>query len=276
MTEEQPFNHKMSIDTRWVRDLQHIFKNGHRVSPRGMLVYEVLGYGSIINMNDPIIANPLRKLGYKFMAAEAAWILGGDDRVETIAPYSKAISQFSDDGDRFFGAYGPKVHQQLAYAVGALRDDNDSRQAVINIWRENPGQSKDIPCTLSLQFMIRRGKLNCFATMRSSDLWLGHPYDIFNFSAASFLILLLLRAEGLELELGDLYLMAGSKHLYAKNIEDVSDIIELYGPAGENAGFNHYVPSKTFKVEKYRNAVHFIECLWDAANSDRGALTLLD
>lgn len=262
----------MNADYGWVKDLEHVFKHGTVTSPRGMKVCEVLGYKSKIDMNRPIIFNEKRKLGYKFMAAEAAWILSGDDRVETISPYSRDISKFSDDGEKFFGAYGPKVMGQLEYIVKKLLEDQDTRQAVVNIWRESPPESRDIPCTLSLQWLIRNGELHCVATMRSSDLWLGHPYDCFNFSAISFYILLWLRKSGIKLNLGDLHLTAGSKHIYEKNIEHVSEIINDYWDNGapKPPTYNH-----PFKAKNYDNAQQFVDHLWAIANMDGGALCLV-
>lgn len=262
----------MNADYGWVKDLEHVFKHGTVTSPRGMKVYEVLGYKSKIDMNRPIIFNEKRKLGYKFMAAEAAWILSGDDRVETISPYSRDISKFSDDGEKFFGAYGPKVMGQLEYVVKKLLEDQDTRQAVVNIWRESPPESRDIPCTLSLQWLIRNGELHCVATMRSSDLWLGHPYDCFNFSAISFYILLWLRKSGIKLNLGDLHLTAGSKHIYEKNIEQVSEIINDYWDNGAPKPPTYNYP---LKVDNYNNAGQFVDHLWAVAGLDGGALRLV-
>lgn len=262
----------MNADYGWVKDLEHVFKHGTLTSPRGMKVYEVLGYKSKIDMNRPIIFNEKRKLGYKFMAAEAAWILSGDDKVSTIAPYSKDIANFSDDGEKFFGAYGPKVVDQLGYAIAKLVEDRDTRQAVVNIWRESPPESRDIPCTLSLQWLIRNGELHCVATMRSSDLWLGHPYDCFNFSAISFYILLWLRKSGIKLNLGDLHLTAGSKHIYEKNIEQVSEIINDYWDNGAPKPPTYNYP---LKVDNYNNAGQFVDHLWAVAGLDGGALRLV-
>jgi thymidylate synthase len=42
------------------------------------------------------------------------------------------------------------IKQQLDYVVEALVKDNDSRQAVLTIWRPSPAPSKDIPCTVSI------------------------------------------------------------------------------------------------------------------------------
>ena len=80
----------------WHRDLAHIFNMGSRVSPRSMGTREIVGFTSKIDMNFPVITCPIRALGYKFMFAEAAWILSGDNRVETITAYSKDIANFSD------------------------------------------------------------------------------------------------------------------------------------------------------------------------------------
>lgn len=262
----------MNADFGWIKDLEHVFKYGTVVQPRDMKVYEVLAYKSTIDMNRPIIYNEKRKLGYKFMAAEAAWILSGDDRVKTIAPYSRDISKFSDDGEKFFGAYGPKVMDQIGYVIAKLVEDRDTRQAVVNIWRESPPESRDIPCTLSLQWLIRNGKLHCVATMRSSDLWLGHPYDTFNFSAISFYILLQLRTSGILVTLGDLHLTAGSKHIYERNVEQVSDIIDDYWKNGMPKPPTYNLP---FKAKSYDNAQQFIDHLWSVANMDGGALCLI-
>lgn len=177
-------------------------------------------------MTQPVMCVKERKLGYKFMAAEAAWILSGDNRVKTIEPYSKQIKDFSDDGVLFFGSYGPKIRDQLRYVVAQLAKDPDTRQAVINIWRENPPITKDVPCTISVQFLIRDGKLHVIDTMRSSDLWLGWPYDIFNFSMLARAVILYLRnTTGRRYELGNLYLNAGSAHIYSHNYDDVHALL---------------------------------------------------
>jgi thymidylate synthase len=157
------------------------------------------------------------------MAAEAYWILSGDDRVETIAPYSARIKDFSDDGVRFFGAYGPKIVAQLPYVVEKLLTDPRSRQAGLTIWRESPPETKDVPCTVAVFFAIRNGKLNAHVFMRSSDVWLGVPYDVFNFSMLSHLVCGLLNEQfdlGDQVSPGKLYLTAASSHLYAENWED--------------------------------------------------------
>lgn len=206
------------VDDIWAGLLTDVLVNGDEVSPRGRRTREIRPSTIVVDMKKPVVTLAERNLGYRFLCAEAAWITSGDDRVETIAPFSKKLSWFSDDGVRFFGAYGPKFRGQLDYVVETLRRDETSRQAYFNIWRENPPISKDVPCTVGCQFMIRNGRLDSFVSMRSNDAWLGSPYDWFSASMWSAYVLLELSRP--DVDLGFLYHSANSRHLYEKDWEN--------------------------------------------------------
>lgn len=167
-----------------------------------------------------------RKVNVPFMLAEAAWIISGSNRLEDIEPYMKMYANFSDDGVFLRGAYGPKVVDQLGYVVDSIEKDQDTRQAFINIWRERPGPSKDIPCTTSMQFLLRDGKLNMVTTMRSNDVVLGFTYDVFSFSMVAKSVQLLLAERGIECELGDLTVTAGSLHVYERHYQEGDEWIK--------------------------------------------------
>jgi len=228
-----------NANDEWLNLLGNIITYGEKRAPRDLPVTEILCNTTIMNMKKPVISIPGRKMGYKFMTAEAKWILSGDNRIRNINKYSPFIWEFSDDGEFYNGAYGPKIIDQLTYICDMLEQDLDTRQAVLTIWRENPRPSRDISCTTQLQFMIRDGKLHCMDTMRSSDAWLGWVYDVFNMSMLSGYIMLLLRDRASRryktekefnenfkpLELGNLYLTAASHHIYDKDIDKVHDLI---------------------------------------------------
>lgn len=251
-----------SADYDYIQALKTIIEFGDNVSARGMETLELLGFQTQINMEHCVVALPNRLLGYKFMAAEAAWILSGDNRVATIEPYTKKIVDFSDDGVRYFGSYGPKVIDQLSYVVETLSKDLGSRQALINIWREQPRPTKDVPCTVSLQFLVRNGQLNCVDTMRSSDIWLGWPYDIFNMSMISLgIILMLKKIHGIDLKLGTLILNAGSQHLYKYNATDAEKLLNEYDVKVEN-----YEELETSATSKYLlDYDGLVDLLWSYA-----------
>jgi len=203
-----------SIDELWHEALEMTL-DGQEVAPRGQTCFEVRG-ASLVLM-DPtknILRAPARKLSYHFLIAEWLWILNGLDDVETIAAYNKRITNYSDDGKTFFGAYGPRFLRDLRHVVALLKRDPDSRQAVINIWRpEGLWQTtKDVPCTLTWQFFVRSGKLEMIASMRSNDVWLGMPYDIFNFTQIQRYL-----ASALGVGVGPYQHNVGSLHLYETN-----------------------------------------------------------
>ena len=219
----------------WRELLHELLSRGAEVAPasaggdwRGRTTKELIGYQTRVDMTRPVVAAPLRKLGYRFLAAEAAWVLSGDNQLATIEPYAKNLRKLSDDGRTLSGAYGPPFITQVPYVVQTLAADSASRQAVIVIFHPRPGRSNDVACTLTLQWLIRAGKLNCVATMRSSDAWMGWVYDVFTFSMMSAYVALAMRdydrcmspnepirhAKPADLQLGTLYLTAGSQHLY--------------------------------------------------------------
>lgn len=215
-------NNYTSFDDAWYNTLIKLI-GSPRVNPRGAQTCEVLGHGVSFPIYTSILSNPRRQMSYAFMYAEAAWILSGSNRLNDLTETAPSYGKFSDDGFTLAGAYGPKVIDQIAYVVDALCNDPSSRQAVINIWRENPRQSKDIPCTLNYQFFIRDNLLHMVVNMRSNDVWLGMPYDVFSAAMVAFTVGLYLRKKEptgfAQLELGTMFHNAGSRHLYLKNLD---------------------------------------------------------
>lgn len=221
-----------TLNYAWREQLSHIMMAGHQVQPRGMDTLEMIQKTLVFDMQYPVVVDPNRKLGYKFMCAEAWWLLSGRSDVAGIAPYSKAISQFSDDGIAFFGSYGPPFVSQLTYVVDTLMKDADTRQATMTFWRQNPPKTKDVPCTVAIDFKIRDGRIHTQVFMRSSDNWLGVPYDAFNFTMMTCRVLELLNPQ-LEnkLRLGNLSLTAASSHLYARDFPAVDKLLKT--PRGD-------------------------------------------
>lgn len=208
----------------WQDKILDVTLHGHFSNPRQQLISEVIAGQYKVPM--PAYLDLVdRKVNKAFMFAEAWWIISGNNRLCDIRPYMNIYANFSDDGIFLRGAYGPKIVDQMGHIVDVLEKDNDSRQAVLNIWRERPGGSKDIPCTTNMQFLIRDNKLDMVTTMRSHDLILGFTYDVFTFSMVAMSIKLLLHTRGIEVELGDLYVTAGSMHIYERHFEDCNDWI---------------------------------------------------
>lgn len=211
-----------SIDGLYFDALSCLMKDGTMTMPRGYQCLELNPFCTVLtNIQNNILINPIRKVSKRFMAAELLWILLGRDDVEMIGFYSEKIKVYSDDGVTFFGAYGPKIMDQLSYIEDALRQDPWTRQAVLTIWREKPPVTKDVPCTITMQF-IRRPleRLNLNVYMRSQDAWLGFPYDVHNFTCLQLIL-----ASILGLEPGELRLIQGSFHIYQEHYDIVEKIL---------------------------------------------------
>lgn len=210
----------MNTNQAYVQAIRDCVSCGYEVSPRGMLTYECIQHTVTFDMTSPVITIPERELDYQFMVAEAHWILSGDDKLNDFI--RKNLEKYSDDGITMNGAYGKPFVEQLVNVVETLRRDRESRQAVMTIWQRNPKPSKDIPCTVAMQWLIRDGMLHCNVFMRSQDVWLGLPYDLFSFSMMSAYLLLGLNTLGAPIKLGTINITAGSRHLYSRHAEKAS------------------------------------------------------
>jgi thymidylate synthase len=154
----------------------------------------------------------------------------------------------------------------MDYVVDALVKEPTSRRAVLTIWRENPPPSRDTPCTISVQFLLRDGYLNELVYMRSSDTWLGLPYDLFTFTMVAATVYLKLRDKGLDLRgLGRLTNIAGSRHLYQQDVEKIRAKNFLDDPGATNTvtTYPHFDP------DAYVNAEALLDHLWAVARCER-------
>ena len=254
-----------SANFEWLSELSWVLNKGNSVAPRGQVTKEALQQTAIVNMRRPVVTLEERKLSTKFLGGEAYWILSGDNRVETIAPYNKNIINYSDDGQTFFGAYGPRIMSQLDYVVDKLKSDADTRQAVLTIWRENPPATKDVPCTVAVHFMIRDHKLNCHVYMRSNDLWLGFPYDVFNFSMLSHLVCCRLNASASTnadvIKPGMLYHTASSRHIYEQHFEQAEKLTKQYDLSAMTMEELKLLETAETKTDMYLSEVHLMHVL---------------
>lgn len=168
-----------------------------------------------------------RKMSLKYAIAELLWYNSRNPNVEAIEPYSKFWRKISDNGITVNSNYGYCIHDKFGFdqwknCRDILIEDRNSRQAVIHIKEArdiiaNP--TKDLNCTIALQFFIRNNKLDLIVTMRSNDVWLGLPYDLFNFTCMQMQM-----AMELGIEVGTYYHNAGSLHMYKRDVEKVKEV----------------------------------------------------
>lgn len=195
------------------------FSIGSRAGISGnKVVGEIINAVTVIeNPKDNIVTSPLRDLSIKYGIGEFLWYLSGSNKLSDIRQYGKAWNALSDDGETVNSAYGHRIYtkfgfDQWEFVKDMMKSDPATRQAVIHIKDASNVPTKDTPCTLTLQFFIRGGKLHMIVNMRSNDIWLGFPYDAFTFTCLQQLM-----AMELGIPVGVYTHIAGSLHLYEKN-----------------------------------------------------------
>ena len=187
---------------------------------------------TITNPHQRGITTPHRHASLPAQIAETMWVLAGRNDVDWLSHYLPRAPQFSDDGKVWRGGYGPRIRHwneghvdQLKHVVGLLREDPDTRRAVINIYDpsidDQPG--KDIPCNNWIHFLPRDGKLHLHVATRSNDLmWGWSGINAFEWSA-----LLEVVAALTGFPMGELHFSISSLHLYNRHFNKAERIMAL-------------------------------------------------
>lgn len=182
-------------------------------------------FGAVLQLNNPRARLSRTETRGKTFSAlgEFLWYMAKTNKLEYIRYYINRYKNCSDDGETIYGGYGPRLfkmrgkYNQVASIIKLLKEKPNTRQAVIQLFDVEDLQikHKDIPCTCTLQFILRDGKLNMLTSMRSNDAYLGLPHDIFCFTMLQEII-----ARSIGAELGIYKHVVGSLHLYEVNKKD--------------------------------------------------------
>ncbi len=204
-------------------------------APRNQKIREIIGATfTITNPRHRVPSVAGRKFGLTYLAAELVWYLSGNNRTDWISKYSSFWRDISDDGVTANSAYGARLfksHDAIAqgrfiqwdYIVNELRNDPDSRRAVMHLRTPNDSVDAklDVPCTLALQFFIRDNKLHQVVHMRSSDVIFGIAYDV-----PAFTLFQEILANELDVDLGTYTHVSNSLHIYERHFEMAENILK--------------------------------------------------
>ncbi len=213
-----------------------VLRGGETAAPRGLPTREVLGAHLVLSAPRRRLVDvpPVRVLNPAFAVAEAVWILAGSDD-DWIFRFNRRLCEFADGGV-LRGAYGPRLRRwggqvdQLDQVRRLLTADPSTRRAVVQLF--DPALDfaghRDVPCTIGYRFSVRAGRLHMHTTMRSQDLWLGLPYDVFTATVLQELL-----AGWLGVGLGSYHHHVDSLHLYHQDLDAAGRLAEVEAPTGE-------------------------------------------
>jgi thymidylate synthase len=176
------------------------------------------------------ITNPERRWNFPLAIGEFCWHATGSNDLRFIEYYAPRWKEFTDGIEIIGSCYGHHIFgsregqpSQWDRLVRLLQAERHSRRAVLQLFEPETGldaNTKDAPCTCSIQFLIRDDKLNAIVYMRSNDAIWGLPYDVFLFTMLQELLALELGAE-----LGSYHHLVGSLHLYRRHFEMAKRIV---------------------------------------------------
>ena len=214
-----PYIKADSIDDLMRQGFESLRKYGAYISPTRGKCWELAGLTLELTRPRARISKTASRGKMVSALGELSWYLSGSNDVHFMTYYSPRYNENSEDDGTVHGAYGPRIFgpaqpNQFQVVKNLLKRKPDSRQAVIQIFEKQDIEKpyKDIPCTCLLQFMIRDSRLNLIVYMRSNDIILGFPHDIFAFTMMQEMM-----ARSLEVELGVYKHIVGSFHLYDKD-----------------------------------------------------------
>lgn len=184
-----------------------------------------------------------KKLHLKSIINELIWFLNGDTNTRWLKENGVSIwdEWATDTGDLgpIYGAQWTnwptrdgRTINQIDYVVDCLRNNPDSRRILFHGWNVeylpdesvSPQQNAEAgrmalpPCHLLYQFYVAEGKLSSQLYIRSSDSFLGLPYN-----TASLAVLTLMLCQQCELEPGEIVITTGDSHLYSNHMEQVHE-----------------------------------------------------
>lgn len=223
----------LTANEAWLKTLQELISSDNEyLDIKGALegtytVKEILNHELIMDMDFPQVTIKSRQLNLEYAREETRMILSGSNLLDWKPIIRRTLEKWSEDKMFVRSAYGPRFIDQLPYILSIFKHDIHTRRAVISLWRDSPAISMDTTCLITLQYIIRDGYLNCIANMRSSDAYLGLPNDIACFSYLAEAVRLYLEeySVDIKLRLGMLYCNAASRHIYAKDLDKVLNIL---------------------------------------------------
>jgi thymidylate synthase len=226
-----------TVDDLLKKVFKEILDNGTSVEPTKGEIKELSGV--LLKLTNPLgrLSRTEGKGKIFSCLGELLWYLSGSNQLDQIQYYIQDYHRYSDDGKTIFGAYGPKLFGadgQIAGVIRALQERDSTRKAVVQLFSSSDikAHHKDIPCTCTLQFLVREGKLSLYTSMRSNDAFKGLPHDIF-----AFTMLQELTARKLGIPMGEYGHYVTSLHIYMSDL----DKVELF----QNEGWQEkvYMPS---------------------------------
>jgi len=213
---------------------------------------------AVLNLKDPRsrhLSLEGRKSNIFAQIAETIWVMAGNDRIDPLLSFFlPRAKDFSDDGETWRGAYGPRLYMynQLHEAVEVFKTDGiHTRQSVVQILLpeldskvailerdtgDDFGKTKDRPCNNELVFFTTPNEegdgylLNCNVFQRSGDaIWGCLNINVFEWSFLQELMAKnVAEVTGEKVDVGEYTHFVTNLHLYDFTESQAQDAVDHY------------------------------------------------
>lgn len=259
--------HMTHPENQYLQLLADILKNGRTKPSRGIhSLKAIFGYQLRFDLRAGFPLLTTKKMPFTLLAHELLWFVSGNSNIKYLQDHN--IHYWDDFADKDLNlgpVYGVQWRRwqspdgtsidQLQWAIDQIKHNPNSKAILVSAW--NPADLEAMrlpPCHTMFQFDVTKGKLRLQLYQRSSDVFLGLPFNI-----AQYAMLLEMVAHVTGLEARELIISIGSAHLYANQIEPAKEQLSrkpLPFPAmhivGQAATIDDFTIDN-FRLDNYRS-----------------------
>lgn len=203
------------------------------------------------NSRDDAFLLTTKHVAWKAAVKEMYWIyIMQSNKVKDLQDMNVHVwDQWIKEDGTIGPAYGAAINvptfgykNQLEYVVETLKKDPNSRRVMINLWDVDKLHEMALtPCCYNVIFNVLDGKLYMQLNIRSSDVALGLPFNIFQFQVLHKLI-----AHECKVEPADMIVMISNLHYYDRHEEKLLNQVD----------YDELFPDATLKI-------NYPESIWD-------------
>lgn len=224
----------------YLKLIAEILKNGKSKPTRGVHgIKSIFGYQMHFDMRHGFPLLTTKKMPFELLLHEMLWFISGSSNIKYLQDHR--IHYWDDFADKDLNlgpVYGvqwrhwkglnkdangkPEEFDQLAWAIDQIKTNPHSKGIIVSAWNvADLDEMRLPPCHTMFQFDVTKGKLRMQLYQRSSDVFLGLPFNI-----AQYAMLLQMVAKLTGLEARELIVSIGNAHLYTNHLDQAKEQVQ--------------------------------------------------
>lgn len=218
----------------YLKLIAEILKNGKSKPTRGIHgIKSIFGYQMHFDLRHGFPLLTTKKMPFELLMHELLWFVSGSSNIKYLQDHRIHYwDEFADKDLNLGPVYGVQWRKwkdqngepidQLAWAIDQIKNNPHSKGIIVSAWNVADLEEMRLPpCHTMFQFDVTKGKLRMQLYQRSSDVFLGLPFNI-----AQYAMLLQMVAHVTGLEARELVVSIGNAHLYNNHLEQAKEQVQ--------------------------------------------------